>query len=436
MRIAIVTGHFPALSETFILNHVSALVQAGFEVTVIAHGARREACVHPEVVAQGLAERTRYLGRPDGYAKRVVQLPRQLLCRRALARLPHWPSAVNPLRFGRMATGLDLLYSVTGDLPRNPRFDVIHAHFGDGGARAAFLRDRGLLQGPIVTTLHGAENTLGKRTLRYLARRGDVHLAVSEFWARQLVEEFGFPSLRTRVHRVGIDCARYAFEPRAPQPNQPLRLITVCRLAPRKGVQDALKALAKAQRQRASFRFSFTVVGGGPMEEELRGLAESLGVAGSVRFTGPVDQARVAEELARADIFLHPSYTTDTGEREGIPVSMMEAMARGLAVLSTRHAGIPELVTHGRSGYLVRERDVPALADALIQLWTHPELIAAWGTKGRARVEEAFNRAELDRRLISLYRQLVRSGQPEELATAPGGGVAMDEPAPLAASTG
>lgn len=412
MRVAIVAGDFPALSETFILNHVLALLRAGVDVQVIAHRPRPDSLTHPEVSEYRLQEQTCYLGRPQGYGARLRELPRRLSQSRSLRRLSHWPSACNPAKLGRAALGLDLLYSVTGDLPANPRFDVIHAHFGDGGVRAAYLRECGFLQGALVTTLHGADDTYGPRPLRYLAKRGDLHLAISEFWAGELMR-LGFPETRVRVHHVGIDCSRYAFAPRRAGVDEPLSLVTVCRLAPRKGVQDALAALAEVRRQRPKLDFTFTVIGSGPMETELRTLTGQLGLERQVRFLGAVDQSRVAEELSKAEVFLHPSYTTRSGEREGIPVSMMEAMARGLVVVSTQHAGIPELVEHGRSGWLARERDVPALAASLLRIASSREMIAAWGAAGRQRVETAFNRQDLDRQLLELYRELSDGWSPD-----------------------
>ncbi|WP_119169281.1 glycosyltransferase [Algihabitans albus] len=415
MRVAIVAGDFPALSETFVLNHVLALLRAGVEVQVIAHRPRPDSLTHPEVAEHRLQDRTYYLDRPQGYAGRLLQLPRRLSRPRALRRARHWASACNAGKLGRAALGLDLLYSVTGDLPADPRFDVIHAHFGDGGVRAAYLRERGFLQGPLVTTLHGADDTYGPRPLRYLAERGDLNLPISNFWAEELMR-LGFPEARVRVHHVGIDCGRYAFTPRLAGAGEPLRLVTVCRLAPRKGVQDALAALAEVRRQRPDFAFTFTIVGGGPMEAELRTLAGQLGLEREVRFLGAVDQSRVAEELSQAEVFLHPSYTTSSGEREGIPVSMMEAMARGLVVVSTQHAGIPELVEHGRSGWLVRERDVPALASAILRVASSREMIAAWGAAGRHRVETEFNRKDLDRQLLDIYRELSDGWSPDMTA--------------------
>ena len=415
MRVAIVAGDFPALSETFVLNHVLALLQAGIEVQVIAHRPRPDSLTHPEVAEHRLQDLTCYLDRPQGYAARLAGLPRRLAQSRSLRRAGHWASACNPVALGRAALGLDLLYSVTGDLPADPRFDVIHAHFGDGGVRAAYLRERGFLQGPLVTTLHGADDTYGPRPLRYLAARGDLHLAISRFWAGELVRH-GFPEARVRVHHVGIDCGRYAFAPYRAVPGEPLRLVTVCRLSPRKGVQDALAALAEAKRQRPAFDFVFTVVGSGPMEAELHGLAEQLGLKTAVRFLGAVDQSRVAEELSQAEVFLHPSYTTASGQREGIPVSMMEAMARGLVVISTEHAGIPELVEQGRSGWLVRERDTSALASAILRIDAERETIPVWGLAGRQRVEKAFNREELNHRLLGIYRELSDGWSPDVTA--------------------
>ena len=111
--------------------------------------------------------------------------------------------------------------------------------------------------------------------------------------------------------------------------------------------------------------------------------------------------------LKEAHVLVVPSITAADGDQEGIPVVLMEAMAMGLPVVATRHSGIPELVRDGASGYLVPEKDIEALYRKLKSMLEHPDHWTGMGKQGRACVEQHYNVAILNRRLISIYNQVL-----------------------------
>lgn len=108
-----------------------------------------------------------------------------------------------------------------------------------------------------------------------------------------------------------------------------------------------------------------------------------------------------------SDLFLAPSVTSQDGDTEGIPVAIMEAMARGLPVLSTRHAGIPELVEDGKSGFLVPERDPDALAKKLAYLVQHQDLLPKMGRAGRNFIERHHDIEKLNDQMVQMFHQLL-----------------------------
>jgi colanic acid/amylovoran biosynthesis glycosyltransferase len=126
-----------------------------------------------------------------------------------------------------------------------------------------------------------------------------------------------------------------------------------------------------------------------------------------VRFVGAVRQDEVAKLLESADVYLAPSLTASDGDIEGIPVSIMEAMAAGLPVVSTQHSAIPELVTDGVSGFLAAERDISGLADYLTMLANDPGLRARMGAAGRDIVVREFEIDALNDELERRYRDLL-----------------------------
>jgi colanic acid/amylovoran biosynthesis glycosyltransferase len=134
-------------------------------------------------------------------------------------------------------------------------------------------------------------------------------------------------------------------------------------------------------------------------------------VADRVEFLGPVERDRIAHEMLRAHLFCLPARMGPDGDSAGIPNVLKEAMACGMPVVSTLHAGIPELVSDGDSGYLVAERDVAAIADRLCALLDQPERWEAMGRAGRARVEAGFCLQGMCRQLeAEVYRPLLGDG--------------------------
>jgi colanic acid/amylovoran biosynthesis glycosyltransferase len=404
VRIAFVVGTFPLLSESFVLNQITGLIDRGHEVDIYAErrGARDEA--HPDVLSYRLLERARFEEMPRSPLVRALRLPGRLaharLPARALAR------ALDLGRHGLEAASLRLVYAALPFVPGR-RYDAVHAHFGANGRRAALVRGLGLLAGPLVTSFHGVDITRypgqhGADVYAPLFRSGELFLPISARWNDQLVA-LGCPRDRIVVHRMGVDCRRFVERGAAGQRTR-VRLLTVARLVEKKGIADALRALSRLLR--SGQRVEYAVAGDGPLRSPLEALARELALGPAVRFLGPVDHGGLPRLLAESDVFVAPSVSAGDGDEEGIPVSIMEAMAVGLPVVATTHSAIPELVEDGVSGWLAPERAVAALADRIGRLVGDPALRAAMGRAGAARVRAEFDVERLNDRLVALYAGL------------------------------
>jgi len=407
MRIAYVVGAFPSLSETFVLDQITGLLDRGHEVDVFAErpavpGAHRET-----VARYRLQERVSY--RPAFGRRELRQLTPLLTAGPA-----RWSLVARSLRAraGRsLRASLRVASAAAAHGSAGP-YDVIHAHFGPMGLLALDLRDTGVFTGPLVTTFHGVDMSQfvashGRNVYRRLFERGELFLPVSQHWADRLVE-LGCPRGAIRVHRMGIHLSP-ATERAEPDASRPLRLISVARLVEKKGIDVALRALADLARE--GIAFHYRVVGDGPLREKLVSLAGELGLGARVVFEGALPRSAVLERMANSDLLLAPSITATSGDQEGIPVSLMEAMAHGLPVVSTHHSGIPELVEDGVAGVLVPEGDVVALALALRQLVAGDrKRLVEMGRVGRRAVEEAHDLARLNDELERLLRCVAAGG--------------------------
>jgi colanic acid/amylovoran biosynthesis glycosyltransferase len=174
----------------------------------------------------------------------------------------------------------------------------------------------------------------------------------------------------------------------------------------KKGIDYGLRAVAELRRREIPVRY--TVIGDGPERQALRSLAHELELGETVSFLGWRDQRAVAQLMQESDVLLAPSVTDAAGDQEGIPVTLMEAMATGMPVVATRHSGIPELVEDGVSGFLVPERDAPGLADALDRLARDAALAARIGRAARARIAAEFDIGRLNERLVVHYHALLK----------------------------
>ena len=189
-----------------------------------------------------------------------------------------------------------------------------------------------------------------------LFKRGDLFLPISEFWREKLIA-LGAPADRVMVHRMGVDTTRFVETPRTLASGEAVRFIGVGRMVEKKGFDDALAAFATMRSAPGAPTATLTLIGdgraaGAPCEAQ----AARLGFGDAVRFTGLLPHAKVEEMLRAAHVFVLPSRTSRSGDMEGIPVALMEAMAQGLPVLATRHSGTPELVEHESKRPSLRRR--------------------------------------------------------------------------------
>lgn len=383
MRIAFLVHMFPELSEAFIVNQVTGLIDAGHEVDLYASKAGKSAKVHADIYRYHLLERTRYWRFPHSYLLRGIKVVGR-----------------------RAALSLSLLDASIRFL-RQQRYDVIHCQFGTLAPAASALHDIGAVNGKLVVSFRGWDLTSKRAgTLNYqeVCEKAHLCLPVCNAFKEQLIGR-GCDPRKIRVHHSGIKLPLFAHTERRRMSNEPTSVLSISRLVEKKGVAYAIQAIARLKA--SGRRVLYTVAGDGPLRRELDRMIGELGLGAEVQLIGPQSQEEVIALLRDAHVFVAPSVTAQSGNQEGIPNALKEAMATGIPVISTQHSGIPELVENGVSGFLVPERDSEALADRLAYLMDHPERWLAMGRAGRERVEAEFDSDKLNRDLVQLYQQVI-----------------------------
>ena len=265
---------------------------------------------------------------------------------------------------------------------------------------------------PTVVSFHGADAMVGLEkpsyrdaTLRMLHLAQSI-LVRSESLGRALIR-IGCPSHKIRIHRTGIPVAEIPFRERAWPDDGAWRFVQACRLIEKKGLLTSLRAFAKFAE--AHPRATFTIAGDGPLRANLEAQANSSGLGNRVIFTGFISQNELRDLFGRSHIFLHPSEQGPDGNQEGVPNSMLEAMASGLPVFATAHGGIPEAIVDGESGVLVAEGDAVGLAQKLSDTTRDPSHLAKMARAGAAVVARKFERAAQTRQLEDFYFEAMQN---------------------------
>jgi colanic acid/amylovoran biosynthesis glycosyltransferase len=397
MKIAFLVPGFPRLSETFILNQITGLMDLGCEVHIFSQEAPQEASLHADVVRYGLMGRVTYL---DWIPRRWARIGSTLRILMNHGRRHPWVllKAMNPFSFGLEAVSLRKLHRVA---PFLEGFDVIMCHFGQAGMVGAELIRMGV-RSKLVTMFHGHDIRVGLEQgqdfYRKLFATADALLSISSY-NRESLLRLGADPRSIVDHPVGIDTRRFAPAGKRGV-NSSLTILTVARLVWEKGIDDGLRAVAELRRRSPGLDFRYRICGSGNLESQLKRLAADLRMEDIVTFRGPVDQDAVAAEMAGADIFLLPSVA------EALPVCLMEAQAMRLPVVATDVGSVSEVVTDQVSGFLVPSSNPIAIADRLQLLAEDPVRRDEMGGAGRVHVMEKYEISSLNRRLLALLERL------------------------------
>jgi colanic acid/amylovoran biosynthesis glycosyltransferase len=220
------------------------------------------------------------------------------------------------------------------------------------------------------------------------------------------LKELGCPEEKLRLNRTPIPLEDRPSFVRQPPVDGHWHLVQACRLIRKKGLFTLLTALVEVIKIYPAL--TFHLCGTGPDEVALRTEAERLGISDHVVFHGWQSQDQLQARLAQAHIFLHPSELTSSGDQEGVPNSMLEAMATGLPIVATQHGGIPEAVTHEVDSLLVPEKDPAALAAALIRLLADPVLLAALSQGAAESVRSKYGATHSIAAMEDCYEEAIR----------------------------
>lgn len=368
MRIAIVTSDYHVPGETFINRHIRHI--CGGAVAVVAGRANGE---NPHGVPV--------------FARRDAETALTQVAKLAMAPL-------NRLRHGTSRPPFGAGKRALRRFLEEHRVEVVLAEFGTQALAVYLLaREMGL---PCFTYFRGtdASKALGQGNIPGAYRKMMPHLAgvfsVSRFLLDNLARH-GVTHPNAHVIPSGVDVRRFT-----PGEKRPRSCLMVGRMVEKKAPLTTLRAFLEASRDHPDAHLD--VVGDGPLLDPARGLVRAAGAETRVTFHGALPHAAVRDLLARTALFLQHSVTAENGNTEGLPTAIQEAMACGCVTVSTRHAGIPEAIDEGATGWLVDEHDAAGFTAAIRTALETPDL-ATMAARARAVAEARFDNDALLKRL-------------------------------------
>ena len=300
--------------------------------------------------------------------------------------------------------------------------NLVHAHFGPSGY--GFLKSKKLFGLPLITTFYGYDLSLlpnqhpeWKRKYRKLFREGELFLVEGNHMKKCLVK-LGCPEGKIIVQHLGIDLEQIKFIPRKLDEDKEIKILVSASFREKKGIPYAVEAFGRVKQMHPELRLKLTIFGdsGGSLVEEVEkkkilDIIQEYNIKDCVSMFGYQPYPVFLRELYTHHVFLHPSIHTANGDTEGgAPISIIEASASGMPILSTSHCDIPEVVKNGESGYLVPERNVEALVERLGFLINNQVLWEKIALNGRKHIEKNYDVKKQVERLEEIYNKvLIRS---------------------------
>jgi colanic acid/amylovoran biosynthesis glycosyltransferase len=403
-KVLYLVSRFPVVTETFVINEWLALRER-FQMELAALRRSGEAPLHPE--SRIGMERVRFLGAVGARA-----LPAHLA---TLARCPRaYLSTLAAVLRGavrqrpRSAAKEALVFVQAVPLARRARLegvDHVHAHFASHPATAAWVV-RKIAGVPFSFTAHANDLFMGPSLLCRKVADAEFVIAISSYNADLLAERCPGAG-RLEVVHCGVDVDRYSWS--GARTRRRGLVLCVASLTRKKGHAYLLDAVAALARDRPEVELE--LVGDGPERERLERQARALGIGDRVRMLGPLPWEQVRGRLAEASVFALPSVRLPSGRMEGIPVALMEAMASGVPVVSTRLSGVPELVRDEITGLLVEPENAAALAKAIAAILDDDGLASELAAGARELVGGSFNLSREAQRLGDLFAESISQSQ-------------------------
>lgn len=395
MKIAYIVNTFPQLSEAFFVNQIVDLIERGHDVRIFALKKGNEP-FHEKVYEYNLISNLLYSPSFFLLKNKVVAFIKYLFS--------HKKNAFKIIKFlliKSKSTNWESIYWVDSLLCE--KFDVIHAHFGNNGVTISDFKKCGLLENvKLLTTFHGYDLQPSSGYLKGYSqlKKFCKHYTVNSLYTKDIVESLGFEKSSITILPVGVDTDY--FKPIESKKDKSLfNIIFIGRLVAFKAPDILLRICAELKNQ--GFDIKCTIIGNGSLKPQLEEMTKKMGLTDIIEFKGGLTQGEVMTTMMKSDLLLLPGITDSSGRAENQGLVVQEAQALELPVIVSDAGGMKEGVQAGITGFVVKEKDIPAFVDKIIYLIHNSDKAKEMGENGRQFVLKNFNTKVLGEKLELIY---------------------------------
>jgi colanic acid/amylovoran biosynthesis glycosyltransferase len=399
MNVGILVNVFPKVSETFIVDHITGVIDRGHSVQIFSNYKINEKVVHDKVGEYDLTGSLQCFDISSSRIKQIIDVI-GLIARNGYKYPKPYFMLTRDMISSPKRTGA-AIYS----MPSINRydFDVIHCHFGVNGITAAKLKKVDVITSPIVVSFHGngirEGHSNGGDIYEELFEYVDIILANSENSKEALIE-FGADPDMVKIQHIGIDLDKFGYSYDSIN-DEDISILSVGRLVKEKNHKAAIEIINTISKMDLEQNIAYRIVGNGPLREKLEQLIEKYDLNGTISLVGAKTQSEVRDEMKNADIFLHPS------KNEAFGKVLLEAQATGLPIVASNAGGIPDAVNAGNSAFITSKDNIEKMSTYLSDLILDDDLRKEMSLSGRKYVEDNFDINKLNDGLIQIYEDLL-----------------------------
>lgn len=408
MKIAFMLGEFPTLSETFILNQITGLLNRGHNVEIFATNKNNKIEVHEDINKYKLLEKTRYTNMPLNKTHRILKAIYLILINILIHPIIIFKS-LNFFKYKKKALSLQLLYKTVQFLNADDDYDIIHCHFGHNGVLGIIMRDFGLINGKIITTFHGSDVTANydRNIDKYksIFNKSDLITVNSNFLKDKVVK---LGCKKEKIVRLPVGVNLDTFKPNNNQNRvDSFNILSVARLVEYKGLKYSINAVSKLIAKYPNKNIHYYIVGAGKEKSSLQELIDKLKVGEDITLEGGKKREEVINYFNFSDIFVLPSINYHDGRAEAQGLVLQEAQAMKLPVISTNVGGIPEGIINNKTGFIIEDKNIEEIINKVEFFINNKDKITEMGIEGRKFVANNFDQHKLNDNLENLYYDVV-----------------------------
>jgi len=402
LKIVFLFPSFPNKAEAYRIDQILSLKKSGHEVINLS--IKKPYSPNQEPEHKNLLKNTIYLDEYSPILKKVLKIFLSIIklffndFKSFLKIIFIIFAGKNRVSFGRIQ-----LISIILNIKPN----LIHAHFGHAGTYLTNIKDH--LNIPIIVSFYGWDYSqdlkLRENDYKRMFKKIDGITAMNEFMKNRLIK-FGCPREKIRIVKIWVDNTLLSGHDVLNPNKDKVNILSIGRLTHKKGYDLCLTLMKELKQE--NILFEYNIIGEGPLENKLKELCKIYSLEKYVKFIGSINRSEIGQYLTKCDIFLIHSVTGPDGDLEGTPTVILEAGLLQKPVISTFHAGIPEIIDNGKSGFLTQENDINQTKQYMIKLINDRSKRISFGKNLKSKIIKEYTEEVNSKRFLDFYHYLTK----------------------------